>query len=240
MSALVARGAAAPTVLILNQPANPTGATYTRRRAGPHRRGRARRGHHRHFRRDLRAPGLRRRRSRRSPRCPGMRGRTVTVNGFSKAFAMTGLAHGVRCRAGPADGRHDRDPEPHLGQRLQRGAARRAQGARGGARRAGGAGAAREHEDGVPQAPRPGVPPAGRRSRASPSSGPAARSTSGSTCPRTTAGRWPAGGSCAIRWRWRRTCWTTPASPSCPAAPSATIATSACRSPPRPRISRWP
>ena len=90
-------------VLLFCSPSNPTGAVYTAeeveaigRWAG---RARAVGGH----RRDLRAPGLRRRRDRARCRCwcPELADRCVVVNGVAKTYAMTGWR--VGWLIGPTD-----------------------------------------------------------------------------------------------------------------------------------------
>ena len=102
-------------LLLLNSPCNPTGAAYTRaelrraRRRAAQAPARAHR-HRRHVRAHLLGAASRSAAS--SPPCPDLYDRTVTINGVSKSYAMTGWRIGY-C-GGPAeiiDGDGD-DPEP--------------------------------------------------------------------------------------------------------------------------------
>jgi hypothetical protein len=128
-----------PGVLLFNQPGKTDRRRLHEGGARPPRRGRARRGAVRRLRRDLRAPHLRRHVH--FVRDPAWDAR---LHGHGQRL-LEGvlddrLAHGLLRRSRARDEGGVRDPEPHLGQCLERLAARGAQGARGAARTAARAG----------------------------------------------------------------------------------------------------
>ena len=82
--------------ILVVSPDNPTGSVQNRADGGAHCGDRPRARSTRLLRRTLRARSSSMRRSTSaSPRSPGMHERTITINGFSKAYAMTGWRVGL-------------------------------------------------------------------------------------------------------------------------------------------------